>query len=208
MHRLDICLPALCAVFLFSTAVRAEDSGGGAASHGGAGYGHRFAGISPPSAADPAPGPEAAGEKEVVVKLDDCMDNAPLAGYSFSEGKVVSCEDSTVDMYLSFSDEGGYFFLVPEDTQIKDIGPRNQLKSVRLIKPVDWSANHAASLIAGHVYVVWASTGDLYLVKVDALWEKHAMFGWIWHSHLTREAAEKFLKDNAGGPPGAPYFTR
>ena len=169
-----------------------------------------YAAASGPYPAEPVPEPkpEVAGESNVEVRLDDCLDDAALAGYNFSERKVVSCEDSTVDMYLSFSEEGGYFFLVPEDTQIKDIGSHNQLRSVRLIKPGGWSANHAASLMAGHVYVVWASTGDLYLVKVDALWEKHVMFGWLWHSHLSREAAEKFLKDNAGGPPVTPYFTR
>jgi hypothetical protein len=131
-----------------------------------------------------------------------------MAGYNFSDRRVVSCEDSSVDVYLSFNEDGNYYLLVPEETQIKDIGPRNELRSVRLIKPGNWSPNRGSPLTAGHVYVVWAYSGDMYLVKVDALWEKHAMFSWLWHSHLSREAAEKFLQDNAGGPPPAPYFSR
>ena len=154
------------------------------------------------------PEPAAAPERGVEVRLDDCMDNAGKAGYNFSERRVVSCEDSTVDIYLSFSEDGKYYFLVPEDTQIKDVGPRSEIRSIRLIKPGNWSADHGAPLTAGHVYVVWAYSGDLYIVKVDALWEKHVMFSWLWHSHLSQENAEKFLRDNAGGPPGTPYFAR
>ena len=163
-----------------------------------------------PYPAEPAgdPQPAAPVERGVEVRLDDCMENAGLAGYNFSRRKVVSCEDSTVDVYLSFNDDGNYYFLVPGDTQIKDIGPRNEIRSVRFIKPGDWSANHGTTLTAGHVYIVWAYSGDLYLVKVDALWEKHVMFSWLWHSHLSQADAEKFLKENADGPPRTPYFTR
>ncbi len=161
-----------------------------------------------PAEPDDPPLGSTPAEREVEVRLDDCMENAGMAGYNFSGRSVVSCEDSTVDIYLSFTEDGSYYFLVPGDTQIKDVGPRNELRSVRLIKPGNWSANHGAPLTAGHVYVVWAYSGDLYLVKVDALWEKHAMFSWLWHSHLSREDAERFLKNNAGGPPPAPYFAR
>ena len=159
---------------------------------------------------EPAGGQRTAAPEErgVEVRLDDCMENAGMAGYNFSGRSVVSCEDSTVDIYLSFSEDGNYYFLVPGDTQIKDVGPRNEIRSIRLIKPSNWSANHGAPLTAGHVYVVWAYSGDLYIVKVDALREKHVMFSWLWHSHLSQEDAEKFLKDNAGGPPGSRYFAR
>jgi hypothetical protein len=152
--------------------------------------------------------PRAEVERGIEVRLDDCMENAGLAGYSFSGRRVVSCEDSTVDVYLSFSEDGNYYFLVPGDTQIKDVGPRSEVRNIRLIKPGNWSVNHGAPLTAGHVYVVWVYSGDLYLVKVDALWEKHVMFSWLWHSHLSQADAEKFLKDNADGPSRAPYFTR
>ncbi len=149
--------------------------------------------------------PEGSG---IEVRLDDCVENAARAGYSFAAHRVVSCEDSTVDVYLSFDKDGTYYFLVPEDTQIKDIGQQGELRSIRLIKPGNWYQDHAAQLIAGHTYVVWAYSGDLYLVRIDATWEKHVMFSWVWHSRLSREAADKFLKDNAGGPAGAPYFSR
>ena len=149
-----------------------------------------------------------AEERGVEVKLDDCMEDAGKAGYSFLSRSVVSCEDSTVDIYLSFTEDGHYLFLVPEDTQIKDVGPRNDIRSIRLIKPANWSPDHGAEITAGHVYIVWAYSGDLYLVKADALWEKHVLFSWLWHSRLSREAAGKFLKDNAGGPPGTPYNPR
>lgn len=158
----------------------------------------------PPGYAMPQPDP---GPGSVEVKLDDCRENARSAGYSFAEQRVVSSEDSTVDVYLSYED-GNYLFLVPEDTQIKDIGPRNEFRSIRLIKPGDWTPDHGASLTAGHVYIIWTYSGDFYLVKVDALWEKHAMFSWVWHSRLSREDAERFLKNNAGGPPGVPSSAR
>jgi len=152
--------------------------------------------------------PAVPSDRGVQVKLDDCVESAGTAGYNFSLHSVVSCEDSAVDMYLSFNDDGTCYFLVPEDAQIKDVGPRNDLRSIRLIKPGGWSANHGAKLTAGHVYVVWAYSGDLYLVKVDALWGKHAMFSWVWHSRLSQEDAERFLKENAGGPPPGPPFPR
>jgi len=160
----------------------------------------------------PAPGyempPPDRGRGAIEVKLDDCRENARSAGYSFSEQRVVSCEDSTVDVYLSFNEDGNYLFLVPEDTQIKDIGPRNEFRNIRLIKPANWSPDHGASLTAGHVYLIWTYSGDFYLVKVDALWEKHAMFSWVWHSRLSREDAERFLKNSPGGPTGAPSSAR
>jgi hypothetical protein len=149
-----------------------------------------------------------AEDRGVEVRLDDCTENAGKAGYNFLSRSVVSCEDSTVDIYLSFTEDGHYLFLVPEDTQIKDVGPRDDIRSIRLIKPANWSPDHGTEVTAGHVYVVWAYSGDLYLVKVDALWEKHVLFSWLWHSHLSREAAEKFLKEHAGGPPEIPYFPR
>jgi hypothetical protein len=169
-------------------------------------YAHAYS----PYPAEPAgdPQPAAPVERGVEVRLDDCMENAGLAGYNFSGRRVVSCEDSTVDIYLSFNDDGNYFFLVPGDTKIKDVGPHNEIRSIRFIKPGNWSANQGAQLTAGHVYVVWAYSGDLYLVKVDALWEKHVMFSWLWHSHLSQVDAEKFLKDNADGPSRTPYFKR
>jgi hypothetical protein len=167
---------------------------------------------SPSAATTPAPARESQpvepADRGVEVRLDDCMENAGAAGYSFSARAVVSCEDSAVDVYLSYNENGGYYFLVPEDTQIKDAGSRYDIRNVRLIKPANWSPDHAAPLVAGHAYVVWASTGDLYLVHVDALWDKHVMFTWLWHSRLSREDAEKFLRENAAGPQGNPYFAR
>ena len=148
------------------------------------------------------------GPVAAEVKLDDCRENARSAGYSFSEQRVVSCEDSTVDVYLSYNEDGNYLFLVPEDTQIKDIGPRNEFRNIRLIKPTDWSPDHGAPLTAGHAYIIWTYSGDFFLVKVDALWEKHVMFSWVWHSRLSRQDAERFLKNNAGGPPGAASSAR
>ena len=144
----------------------------------------------------------------VTVNLTDCVENSGTAGYNFESGNVVSCEDSTVDVSLSCGENGGYYFLVPEDTRIKDIGPRNDFPRIRLIRPGGWSEDHGALLTAGHVYVLWAYSGDLYLVKVDALWGKNAMFSWVWHSRLSQENAEKFLRENASGPPGTPYYSR
>ena len=158
---------------------------------------------------DPAPAGQAPpAERGVTVQLDDCMDDAPMAGYNFIDRRIVSCEDSTVDIYLSFNHDGKYYFLVPEDTQIKDIGPRTDIRSIRMVKPSGWTDDHGSLLMAGHAYIVWAASGDLYILKVDALWEKHAMFSWVWHSRLSREAAEKFLKENAPGPPQGPYYSR
>jgi len=163
----------------------------------------------PYTGGDPAPAePTPPADRGVTVKLDDCMDNAPMAGYDFESRRIVSCEDSTVDVYLSFNQEGKYYFLVPEDTQIKDIGPRTDIRSIRMIKPAGWTDDHGALLMAGHAYVVWTVSDDLYILKVDALWEKHVMFSWVWHSRLSREAAERFLKENGSGPPSDPYFSR
>lgn len=148
------------------------------------------------------------GRKIVQVQLDDCVENSRGAGYSFAEEKIISCEDSSVDLYLSYTEDGNYYFLVPDDTDIKDIGPRNALQARILIKPSNWSASHSVPLTAGHEYVLWTPEGDLFLVRVNALWNKHVLFDWVWHSNLLRKDVEEFLKKYPNGPLQTPYFNR
>ncbi|HUI65754.1 MAG TPA: hypothetical protein VL126_13010 [Bacteroidota bacterium] len=169
--------------------------------------------VAPPTYVPPAyPTEEAStappGRRIVQVQLDDCVENGRMAGYSFADQRIVSCEDSSVDVYLSYTDDGNYYFLVPEDTDIKDIGQRNALQARIMIKPGNWSTSHSVQLMAGHEYVLWTPEGDLFLIRVSALWNKHVLFDWVWHSNLSRKDAEEFLKKYPNGPPQTPYFNR
>lgn len=134
----------------------------------------------------PGPGRQ---RKIVRVELDDCMEHSETAGYSFAQEQVVSCEDSTVDLYLSTTAPDTAYFLVPQDNDIKDIGSRESLRDVVRFKPRDWAEDHAALLVAGHVYVIWTYNGDFCLVRALELGERHVAFEWVRHSQLSRATA-------------------
>jgi len=140
------------------------------------------------------------------VQLDGCLDNPAGAGYNFAEERIVSCEDSTVDIYLSYAVNEGYAFLVPQDTDIKDIGPHESVRDVKRFKPDDWAFNHALPLTAGHAYVVWTYGGDFYLVRVNDLRDGHVFLEWRWHSALSRAAAADAEKRAAEKKTLGPYF--
>ena len=177
-----------------------------------------FAPTPGPWAIDPSPAPlrsRGTVRRAVQVELNDCLDDPGRAGYNFADERVVSCEDSTVDMYLSYTPDVGYAFLVPEDTDIKDVGAWERVEDVRAFWPTDWSAEHAVPIRAGHAYVVWTYAGNFFVVQVRELWQKHAIFEWIWHSNLSREAggAAKPQKSDAEIPeaqkkPSGPYFAK
>jgi hypothetical protein len=108
-----------------------------------------------------------------------------------SEERIVSCDDSTVDLYLSYDSLGGYSLLVPEDTDLKDVGSyRSVLDRVRF-SPGDWAPNHAVQLLPDHVVVVWTYEGDFYLLQARRLEDKRASIECVWHSRLTRARAEE-----------------
>jgi hypothetical protein len=130
----------------------------------------------------------------VQVELTDCVEDPPHSGYCLTEEKVVSCDDSTVDMYLAVSPRDGYALIVPEDTDIKDLGPYRAVEDVRTFRPTDWSPNHAVTLTAGNVYVVWTCTDDFFLVSVRDLRENRVIIEWLWHSNLSRTLAAEMEK--------------
>ena len=152
------------------------------------------------------------GRGVINAELDDCVDSSANAGYSFALQSVVSCEDTTVDMYLSYTPKDGHYFLVPEDTDIKDLGIQPSVTRVPGFSLKGWEPSHGVPLIAGHVYLVWTSGGDLCLVRVDVLREKHASIEWVWHSNLSRaraaEAEKKKEEEVQRRKDLGPYFGR
>lgn len=152
------------------------------------------------------------GARARTAELDDCVDSSASAGYSFELEEVVSCEDTMVDVYLSYSPRDGHHFLVPDDTDIKDLGPHPGVTRVPGFSPTQWEPNHAVPLTAGHVYVIWTSGGDFCLVRVTVLREKHASIEWVWHSNLSRAraaAAEKKKEEDLQRRKDlGPYFGR
>jgi hypothetical protein len=149
--------------------------------------------------AEPPVEPTSAPQRKLIqAELDDCVENPQKAGYDFEGGNVVSCEDSTVDIYFSHAPNDTTYFLVPQDTDIKDIGKRNSLSEVRGFRPRNWSPNHAVPIVAEHVYVVWTYQDDFYLVRVRDVRQDHVAFDWVWHSQLSRKvvaAAEKKARE-------------
>jgi hypothetical protein len=137
------------------------------------------------------PNPEPDPRRKIFqAELEDCVESPLKAGYDFGAAKVVSCEDSTVDIYLSHAPNDTTYFLVPEDTDIKDIGDRRTIAEIRGFRPRNWSQTHAAPVVAGHVYVIWTYSNDFYLVQVKDVQSDHVSFDWAWHSQLSRKVAE------------------
>jgi hypothetical protein len=152
------------------------------------------------------------GRGVIALELDDCVDSSAQAGYSFALQSVVSCEDTMVDMYLSYTPKDGHYLLVPDDTDIKDLGIQPSVTRVPGFSLKGWEPSHGVPLIAGHAYVVWTSGGDLCLIRVLVLREKHASFEWVWHSNLSRTraaAAEKKKEEEVQRRKDlGPYFGR
>lgn len=152
------------------------------------------------------------GRRVRTAELDDCVDSSENAGYSFDLEQVVSCEDTTVDVYLSYTPADGHHFLVPDDTDIKDLGSFSSVTRVPGFSPTNWAPDHGVLLMAGHVYVVWTSGGDFCLVRVTVLRERHASIEWVWHSNLSRArvaASEKKREEQEQRRKDlGPYFGR
>ncbi|MEW6510090.1 MAG: hypothetical protein AB1428_03945 [Bacteroidota bacterium] len=134
--------------------------------------------------------PDRRGERRVTqVELSECLDNPASAGYSFADARIVSCEDSTVDLYLSIAPPDSFYFMVPQDNDIKDLGRIRTYRAAAHFRPTDWLDAHAVLIAEGHTYVVWTYTGDFYLVRVRDIRDRRVFLEWIWHSRLSRHTA-------------------
>jgi hypothetical protein len=139
-----------------------------------------------------------------ATSLGNCIDDPSDAGFCFATRSIVSCEDSTVDFYLSYADSGSFAFLVPHDTDIKDAGYHMNVLDVVIFKPVDWAPEHMVRIEGGHVYIVWTNTGDFYLLRVNSLEKGRAAIEWVRHSRLSRKEVERHQKAEELPPPPLP----
>jgi hypothetical protein len=148
--------------------------------------------LDPPPMPEPVVDNDQRGKRRVTqVELGDCLDNPSSAGYSFSGVRIVSCEDSTVDLYLTSTAPDSFYFMVPQDNDIKDLGQVHSYRAAVHFRPRDWSDSHAVLVEEGHTYVVWTYTGDFYLVRVRDVRDRRVLIDWVWHSQLSRRAAEE-----------------
>jgi hypothetical protein len=155
------------------------------------------------------PSSELPGRTIFATTLGTCIDDPAHAGFSFYSRSVVSCEDSTVDVYLSYGDSASYAFLVPHDTDIKDGGYQLSVLDLVRFKPIGWSPDHMVPIDVGHVYIVWTNTDDFYLVRVNSIAKNHAAIEWVRHSRLSRREVQRHAQpEEPPQPDRGPLFPR
>jgi hypothetical protein len=135
-----------------------------------------------------------------ATRLGNCIDDPEHAGFCFVRREVVSCEDSTVDFYLSVADSGNYALIAPHDTDIKDAGYRMHVLDVVTFRPKDWAPEHMVRIEGGHVYIVWTNAGEFYLVRVNSIERGKAAIEWAYHSRLPRDVAERRQEKESVAP--------
>ncbi|MBX2992117.1 MAG: hypothetical protein KF749_13250 [Bacteroidetes bacterium] len=122
--------------------------------------------------ADTRQEPEA---NEVILHDKESFPNK--SGFDFSSEDVVSFADEGADVYFSISDEGSEF-IVRDDSDIQDLGQRDDFPERHAISPTAWSSARRVSAEPENVYVVWTWDNQYYSFRVIAISESRVSFDW------------------------------
>lgn len=114
-------------------------------------------------------------KNQAVLKNADSFPGS--AGFDFSEGTVLSADDSDVDMVLEQTAEGFTMF-VPEDGDIQNLGRTNSIDDISTAPRNGWSEKKSVLLSVGHSYAVRTSDKKYYQFRVATVWEDSVLFDW------------------------------
>jgi hypothetical protein len=113
------------------------------------------------------------------VVLSSYRQSPGVAGYDFSDYRILSFNDQYTDMYFEFFD-GEYYMNVRDDTDIQDLGPTSSLLDIRTAPSSGWSPTHDAVLRVGHTYVVWTWDDHYAKFRVTGLSSGRVVYDWAY----------------------------
>jgi hypothetical protein len=102
-----------------------------------------------------------------------------LAGYDFSRYSVVPYDDNYCDMFFD-NDNGNYYMVVYDDTDIQDMGPTIDLYDVDKAPISGWSPTKDVKLYTGHTYVVWTWDNHFAKFRVKYISPERIVFDWAY----------------------------
>ena len=101
------------------------------------------------------------------------------SGYSFAEYSVVPYDDINTDFFFENFD-GTFYLDVWDDTDIRDMGPTNDIYDIEYA-PIDgWSSTKDAEAIEGHTYVIWTWDNHFAKIRIYAITDTRVVFDWAY----------------------------
>ncbi len=101
------------------------------------------------------------------------------SGYDFSSYSVVPYNDDYCDMFFD-NDNGKYYMVVYDDTDIQDMGPTVDIYDIDKAPISGWSPTKDVRLYVGHTYVVWTWDNHFAKFRVKNITSERVVFDWAY----------------------------
>jgi hypothetical protein len=120
--------------------------------------------------------PRPEGYNQVIFDFRRFPNNA---GYDFSAYSVRRYDDNLTDMFFD-NDNGIYYMVVWDDTDIQDMGPTHDIYDVSKAPLTGWSSSKDTRLREGNTYVVWTWDNHYAKFRVKLLTPERVVFDWAY----------------------------
>ncbi len=101
------------------------------------------------------------------------------SGYDFSTYSVVPYNNDNCDMFFD-NDNGKYYMVVYDDTDIQDMGPTIDIYDIDKAPISGWSPTKDVRLYVGHTYVVWTWDNHFAKFRVKYISPERVVFDWAY----------------------------
>lgn len=120
--------------------------------------------------------PRPEGYDQVIFDFRRFPNNA---GYDFSNYSVVPYDNENCDMFFD-NDNGKYYMVVYDDTDIQDMGMTNDIYDIDKAPVSGWSPTKDVRLYVGHTYVVWTYDNHYAKFRVKYISNERVVFDWAY----------------------------
>jgi hypothetical protein len=101
------------------------------------------------------------------------------SGYSFSNYSVYPYNNNNTDFF--FENYNGDFYLdVWDDTDIRDMGPTNDIYDIEYAPSGGWSSTKDEVAIVGHTYVIWTWNNHYAKIRISSITNERVVFDWAY----------------------------
>ncbi len=121
-----------------------------------------------------APRPE--GFKEAIF---DTLYNPYNSGFSFTSYDVVPFFDNSTDFFVDYYN-GNYYLDVYDDTEIRDMGPTQDIYDIPFAPNSGWSPVGSEVVKVGHTYVIWTYDNHYAKIRVSNISGNRVIFDWAF----------------------------
>ncbi|MGB9665071.1 MAG: fibronectin type III domain-containing protein [Ignavibacteria bacterium] len=120
--------------------------------------------------------PRPEGYNQVIFDFRRFPNNS---GYDFSSYSIVPFDNDNCDMFFD-NDNGKYYMVVYDDTDIQDMGLTNDIYDIDKAPISGWSPTKDVRLYVGHTYVVWTWDNHYAKFRVKYLSNERVVFDWAY----------------------------